>query len=220
MKIGEALPVSSILCAALVIWLGGCTTARIVGPLSSSDPDYPHVNPSPARFVQVHGTLSRTLDLSLTADYMATTRLGCTATSSFIAGAIEGATGPMKVRVPMPIARDRDKYTTQFAFDQFLPGRCGWHFFGVTAQVSKSGRSSGGNIVRVPETGTKETWNYNSKDTPVVWLCRFGPLAKLPPAASGFACVEGARDHMDKSVHILGPTSTSIEADVIDAESP
>lgn len=196
---------------AALLSASGCTTARVGGPLTPTDSDYPSENRSAARNVRVQGSIPRSLDLKLDAAYMAVRRTGCTETPTFIAGAVSGATFPMTIRVPMEIARVGSAYTADFAVDRFHAGRCGWHFFGVIAEVSKAGRSHASNsIVRVAEAGTKEGSGYNSRNTPVIWRCRSF-------AASGFACLPSDGD---KYLHLLNSTSTSVDANFIDEDAP
>jgi hypothetical protein len=207
--------------AALVF--AGCMAARVVGPLSPSDPSYPAEKPSPSRVIQVHGTVSATLDLSLTADYIATPRIGCTATSSLIAGSIEGATWPMSVRAPITLVRRGDEYTAQVAVDRFLPGQCGWHFYGVSAQVSKGAQSTARNtIASIPDGRTPESWHANSEPTPAVWRCRFRPAISASAFANAVACAAPARDpeHHDKHWHVITETTSSVQFNVIDLDAP
>jgi hypothetical protein len=232
MKVFEVLrSCASIGGIAAVLSAGNCMAARVAGPLSQSDPDYPSENPSPARIVRVHGTISAPLTLSLTADYAATPRVGCTATSSWVAGAIEGATWPLTVRLPIDLAQHGNEYTAELAVDRFLPGRCGWHFSGVSAQVSKATQSTSRNsVIRIPDGHTPESSHYNSEPTAVVWRCRFpsgtsGPSAPSSSAtrfASAVACAAPARDpeHQGKRQQILTETTTSVEFNVIDLDAP
>ena len=215
---------SLLLLTLFIASLTGCTTARIGSYLSPSDLDYPVENASPTRIVTIHGMLSPSLDIKLTAHYSATKYEGCRYTPTFIAGAIEGATFPIGLGMPLKISREREKYSTVFMVDRFQRGRCEWIFTSVSAEVSKAGLASFANNI-VLNIGNRQPynqenwWGSNSMDTAVVWRCRFSQLANRPKEIAMFVCDEEARKHQDKNQHLLNSATKTIEANFIDLES-
>ena len=212
-----------VLVSVVVAFVAGCTTARIGSDLSSSDPDYPVENSSPTRIIDIHGMLPSSLDVKLTANYGATKREGCEYTPTFIAGAVEGVFFPICLGVPLTISRDGERFSARLIVDRFKPGRCGWEFLGVSAQVSKGETVSLANLIvrnlRGRISDNNESWVANSQHTPVVWRCRFSRLADLRKGTLAFACGEDARKNRDKHRHLLNAESKTVEVKFIDLES-
>lgn len=225
-----AMNLARIATAGLLRWivpilaLSACTSARIGETLSPDDPDFPRVNPAAVRTVEIRGRVAPTLQLRLFANYVATNSEGCSWTPTLITGAFEGASFLIGHSEPLAIVRDGERFSARFTVDRFEPGRCGWTFGGVSAAVSKGVlRSVQGLVVRNaserPGSG-KDTWYSNARDTPVVWRCRFSPLADAREGEERFACGEMRQEHRSKDEHRLTATARVVEFVVIDLESP
>lgn len=211
-------------CSMAFIAMTGCVSARIGDVLSSNDPDYPVEKPSPERIVELYGKLPSSLELKLTANYRATTFEGCRYAPTRVASVIEGVSFPIEMRVPLILSRGEGAYSTAFIVDRYQPGRCGWRFSDISAEVSKAGKGSSiaNNVVfnamdRQP--AIQETWGYNSQNTPVVWRCRFSKLTDLSTGMRLFVCGGYIQGHKDKYQHLLNADSKRVEINFIDLES-
>lgn len=242
MRVCHKLSVFGIICAIFSGLLSGCTTTHISKTLAPSDASQPYGNPFPKHIVTIHGAVSKSLNIKLSAYYITTNPSpACQSTPTYTAGAIEGAIFPSQVSVPLTISRSGNKFSAQFIVDYFLPGLCEWRFSDVSAEVSKNSLVSIPNrvIINIPKKKTnpfgnpntgifhitdnspssKETWGYNSRNTPVVWRCRFSRLVHLRNGDRRFACDEDVEKHKSKYQQLLNSTTNSVEVDFIDLES-
>lgn len=194
---------------------------HIGGDLTPGDFNYPKQNPAPMRTLVISGTASPSLKLQLVAHYLTNGSTFCTSTPSFIAGAVEGATRPTSVSIPLQIIRNGDSYSTNAVVDQFIPGKCDWQFGYVTANLSK------GNFVSMPNliirardgwhTPYVETVTENGTDAPVVLRCEFQRLSSDDSHTQSNACITrtGIKNHDKREHHFLNKTK-SVEANFID----
>jgi hypothetical protein len=93
------------------------------------DADYPVRNPSPAKMLQLTGSLPASLKIELYASFAAwpnavrrdSVDVNCEYQSTSL------ATHEYSVVEPLAISRRGDLYQVSISMDKYLPGRCGWH---------------------------------------------------------------------------------------------
>jgi hypothetical protein len=114
------------------------------------------------------------------------------------------------VTVPLVVTRSASHFSASFVVDRFLPGRCGWHFMGVAADIQKGKRSSGPTLmIHAYEPGrSMETKTIDSSAMPVTLRCRTLPSA-------GFNCISSFGS---KSGQWLIEAIQSIEVNIVDAD--
>jgi hypothetical protein len=207
--------------ALLALAAAGCGAPEMIGThiggdLAPGDFNYPARNPQPARTIVIAGQVAPKLELELVAHYLTDGSAMCSSTSSFIAGAVEGARRPSAVSVPLQVSRQGDSYSATVTVDAFVPGRCDWRFGYVTARVSKGGVSSFPNIILRARDGlggpSVEAATHNSADTPVVWHCRLGgPVS---------ACGNWPRTGQEKIEQRYSPATARMTANFLDDATP
>ena len=172
--------------------------------------NYPAANPAASRTITIRGEISPTLELSLSARYVGKVSADCWTSAPYSAGGFEGSARPLQVTIPLPLARSGEQYTSSFVVDRFLPGRCGWHFALVLAEVHKGKATSGPTVfIQSFESGrSMETKVINSSRDPVTLRCRMLTTSSpscLPPFGT-------------KSSQWLTDTSQTVEANIVDSE--
>jgi hypothetical protein len=199
------------LAAAALGIMAGCKHLgnQVVSP---QDARYPARNSASTRAVTITGTVAPTLSLTLSAYYEGSVAADCWVSPIFSAGGFEGATNPLRIEVPIPVARTADRFSASFTPDAFLPGKCDWHFQSVAMQVTK-GKLATGPFLIVQAQGRWTMTEYkgiDSSDAPLVRPCRLH-------RDIGYSC-SPAFDV--KSSQILIDTTTTVHATVLDDEQP
>jgi hypothetical protein len=197
-----------IIVTAALIPLFGCS--HLGSPEQKpGSPNYPALNPGASRTVMISGSVSPTLGLSLSATYIGNVSADCWTSPPFSGGSFEGTARPLQVTVPLPVTRSKDRYTTSFVVDRFLPGRCGWHFAHVEATIQKGSKTSlPTEFIHAYGLGATETKTVNSSGEPVTLLCRSHGEAE-------FNCVPPFGTKLDQW---LVDTIYTVQANIIDAE--
>ena len=205
----------------VVVAAMGC--GRTSSVLSLSDSDYPQENRSPSHVVRVHGTISRTIEVRLTAYYGAHGGKECQWTAPFP----RGTKHPLSVLVPVAVARNGEDFSATVAVDHFLPGRCTWALESLGAEVGKDDvwtvRNSVLNKTRPEKPPYKEDGGLNSQDTPVTWGCRFSTWGKTRPgwgSASCFQPINPPDSARGKQSHLVTDSTRSVEMRFIDVGEP
>lgn len=206
-------------CLVLSLLLIGCGRSS---ELSVGNSRYPVVDPNPKHNVKIYGIITSSLTVDLFALYSSPDdQQGCKITVNWL----EGVSLPVYVKIPLPLARSGDEYSTILVVDRFLPGPCRWRFDSVIAKVSKNGIESIANPIihnaekSIGRQPPQENWFYNSNDQPVTWHCAFSRLETLSPGMKSFACNPWkAKGGKYKHQHRLSNKNTSIRADFIDLE--
>lgn len=120
--------------ASLII---GATLATMAhadgGNVQPGDADYPATNPTPTKFIRIHGTIDGSFDMSFSIVWNATNPV-CKYTTNQRAG----ATAPYSTITPLPAQRNGEKFDINLAVDGKLAGRCGWKFV-IVYLVGKDG---------------------------------------------------------------------------------
>jgi hypothetical protein len=107
----------------LIALLVGGSTGRNVEP---GDRDWPVVNPTPTRFLYLHGTINPSLDIRFRILWRARN-----ADCYWAASWIEGAFPPYTAWNPLDITRNGQQFHVRIPLDGVLPGRCQWAFDGL-----------------------------------------------------------------------------------------
>lgn len=173
--------------------------------VSLQDTRYPARNLTSTRTVTIIGTVAPTLGLTLSAYYEGSVAADCWVSPIFSAGGFEGATNPLRIELPIPVARTADRFTASFS-----PGKCDWHFQSVAMQITK-GKLTTGPFLIVQALGLWTRTEYkgiNSSDAPLILPCRLH-------RDIGYSCLP-AFDV--KSSQILIDTTTTVSATVLDDE--
>jgi hypothetical protein len=197
------------LAAAALGIMAGCKHLgnQVVSP---QDARYPARNRASTRPVAIIGTVAPTLSLTLSAYYEGSVAADCWVSPIFSAGEFEGATIPLRIEVPIPVARTADRFSASFTPDAFLPGKCDWHFASVAMQVTK-GKLTTGPFLIVQAQGRWTMTEYkgtNSSDAPLILPCRLhGDI--------GYSCLP---EFDVKSSQILIDTTTTVHTIVLDQQ--
>jgi len=198
--------------------LGTCLAGVV---LKTSDRGYPKTNAHPKHLIRLTGKISPTLHLTLAARYQADRRPHCERSPNFVSGFFEGAFFPAVVNVPLTVKFDKGTFQAAVIEDQFLPGQCNWHLHAVSAQLSKNGVTSPGDILVQPNDDRNFDRNILKwiSTGSVIWRCRFSLVSNLPKGHWETAC--GRRQDSlpgDRPYAILQPSTTSLEVLFIDLE--
>jgi hypothetical protein len=111
----------------LCLFLGLCAITRCyAGNVAPGDENYPRSNPSPSKFLTLHGTIDPALDLSFRVDWRASDP-HC----QFAASWIEGAFVPYSAWSALTFSHLGGIFSVRIPIDGVLPGRCQWRFAGV-----------------------------------------------------------------------------------------
>jgi hypothetical protein len=195
----------------LAVDSAGAASPAVLAP---QDRDYPESNAHPVHPIQITGTISPTLGLELVAQYQ-----GCLQTVN----RLEGANARTLVEVPLTVESSNGSFHATAVNDRFVPGSCNWHLHSVSARLSKNGLTGlGGDIlVAVDEPNfSPELIAWAGSSGPVIWRCRFSKLRNLPKGMLASPCnFIKDRQPDDRPYRILLPTTTSIEARLIDLET-
>jgi len=206
----------------------GCTISKHGNNLEASDPDYPEANASASQRVFIRGLVPPTFDLALDAIYSADYWSGRCNFYPDTGAALNGASFPKSVRLPLKLDRESDTYKTEAVVDRYLPGYCGWRFSGVVAKLSKRELRSISNLVVSPLRDSypyeslrpKESWASNSQPTAVVLRCDFRRVVSLKGKGEANACaLNDDLAHKLKRVHLLRSSDTFVEVRFVDVEN-
>jgi hypothetical protein len=204
-----------VICIGLAVaTLGSMAGCKHLGNqvVSPQDARYPARNPASTRAVTITGTVAPTLSLTLSAYYEGSVAADCWVSPIFSAGGFEGATNPLRIEVPILVARTADRFSASFTPDAFLPGKCNWHFQSVAMQVTK-GKLGTGPFLIVQALGLWTRTEYkgtNSSDAALI-------LPRRLHRDIGYSCLP-AFDV--KSSQFLIDTTTTVSATVLDNEKP
>lgn len=97
------------------------------GNVKPQDKDYPQENPTPAKFLSLHGTIDPSLDIDFRVQWYAENPK-CQYAVSHVAGVYNRYTAWS----PLVISRQGAQFSARVPVDGVLPGRCQWRFGGVT----------------------------------------------------------------------------------------
>jgi hypothetical protein len=170
MTVRHTIHAGSVIAAFVLI--GGCTHLGTFEVVRGSS-KYPAANPGPRRVVLIRGTIAPTLTMAMSTIYRSMVEKDCWTSAWFSAGEFEGAPQPLKVAVPMSVARDGNSFSAALEVNRFLPGKCGWHFASVEAQVSNGHLSDRPETIIQPyDPISGESKVVNSSLDPVILRCR------------------------------------------------
>jgi len=173
---------------------------------------YPEKNPGPHRQVVIRGTVSGSLTMTLAAIYEGKIAADCWTSPVFSGGGFEGSAIPLKVTVPLSVARAGEGFSAGFDVDPFLPGKCGWHFAAINVRVSKGQLSTVAHIIQAYDPRINESQGINSSAEPVIMSCRnlVGML--------GYGCVPFKGQN--KTVQIVLDTTAVVNVIITDVDPP
>jgi hypothetical protein len=120
---------AGVVTGAMAVVLVGCQVSN-VGP---GDRDYPEENPHPGRFVELRATVPSTLRVRFDALYITLRPSGsggCQYTPARLW--LAGTAIPFTTSVPITLHGEAQHETATVTIDRFLPGRCDWHFWGIS----------------------------------------------------------------------------------------
>ena len=135
-RTGRAVVFSTWLTVISLIPISGCTHLRSPEETQGSA-NYPRDNPTPTHKVIIEGTVSSTIHLKMNAAYEGKISADCWKSPLYSAGEVEGTATPVRRTVPVVLTADGEHFRGQFFVDQFLPGKCGWHLYTISAVLSK-----------------------------------------------------------------------------------
>ena len=134
--------------------LGSLATGSGCAHEPASDPaapTTPSVNVGAHQQVTISGVMPNTFAVCLFATYESTTPDTKNPCGRWLRGA--GDSVPLGVTIPLDVAQRGGSYEATALVDKFEPGKCGWHFYGISFTVN--GVGSGDFVAqfvdRVPE---------------------------------------------------------------------
>ncbi len=129
--VGYPLRVLTAGVALLIVGLAGCSRPN-VRPGSA---DYPHVNPTPRRWILIHGAEDPALHLRFSTGWISND------SRCYQTNGLQGATGPYTASMPLPVKRTGATYSLRVPIDGYLSGRCNWRFTGIGFGPADNGES-------------------------------------------------------------------------------
>ena len=114
----------------LVLFSCGCTRTQNV---KQGETDYPRLNPHPINVVHLSGTVDAPIGVKSVANWSASNK-DCAYSPDFF----EGASFMFLVQQPLTPMVSHSHYDLDIPVDEFLPGRCGWHFSAMTIEGSNA----------------------------------------------------------------------------------
>ena len=108
--------------------VGLCLTfAGCGGNVAPGGPDYPESNPNPTKFLLVHGTIDKALDLKFSIEWQSQNP-----TCRYAVSRLEGAYASYSAGGPLAVERRGTDFSVRIPIDGVLPGLCQWAFGGVS----------------------------------------------------------------------------------------
>jgi hypothetical protein len=104
------------------------------------DPTAPNtlpVNPNPHAQIRISGVMPHTLVIRLFATYLSTTPLSKNPCGEWVKGGDFSI--PLAVTIPLDVTPSGGVYEATALADKFDPGKCGWHFYGISYTVNGAG---------------------------------------------------------------------------------
>jgi len=161
---------TALLMSCLVV--NGCGGGRSDN-IHVGERDYPTLNSHAEHFIQVEAVIPPNVPIVINALYSA---------SQFIDGDLQRGTGcdfyqgeggvsPYFIRVPLKFVGRGGSSLAEFATDAYEPGRCDWHFVGVTYTLANE-EMSGGPLTQFDENIQSNTelavhlWCKDSENGP------------------------------------------------------
>lgn len=135
----------------LALLASGCASAQAVPVPDPTAPNTLPVNPNAHEQIRISGVMPHTLAIRLFATYESTTPDTKNPCGRWLKGAADSV--PLGVTIPLDVAQHGGSYEATALVDKFEPGKCGWHFYGISFTVN--GVGSGDFVAqfvdRVPE---------------------------------------------------------------------
>ena len=116
------------------ILAGGSVWAQVVPVPDPTAPNTLPVNPNAHAQIRISGVMPHSLAIRLFATYISTTPLSKNPCGEWVRGGDFSI--PLAVTIPLDVTRSGDSYEATALADKFEPGKCGWHFYGISYSVN------------------------------------------------------------------------------------
>ena len=116
---------------------GSCVWAQVVPVPDPTAPNTLPVNPNAHEKIRMSGAMANTVVIRLFATYISITPLSKNPCGEWNRGGDFSI--PLAVTIPLDVTPSGGVYEATALADKFDPGKCGWHFYGISYTVNGAG---------------------------------------------------------------------------------